>query len=272
MLVVGVCSLKGGVGKTSITLGLASAAMAADVATLVIDLDPQADATTGLDVVSTPRRNAADVLRKPKRSIIDEAVVPSGWTPDSPGRVDVLMGTSELAALDALTPSGQVDPTLAAALPTALGKLPAPYDLVLIDCPPNLAALTRTGLGSSDRALVVCEPGLFSVAAADRALKAVAELRDAGAERLQPLGVVVNRFRLRRREHTYRVAELRSLFGPLVLNPVIDERSVLQQAQGAGRAIHEWPTASGREMAATFDRLLARVLRSANTRPARRKK
>ncbi len=272
MLVVGVCSLKGGVGKTSVTLGLASAAMAAHVPTLVIDLDPQSDVTTGLDVITSPKKDIADVLRKPKRSVIEDAVVPSGWTADSPGRVDVLCGSRRLAALDALLPDGTVDSGLAAALPTVLQKLPAPYDLVLIDCPPNLAALTRTGLASSDRALVVCEPGLFSVAAADRALRAVEEVRANGAGQLQPLGVVVNRFRLRRREHSYRLAELRQLFGPLVLSPVIDERSVLQQAQGAGRAIHEWPTMSGREMAATFDKLLARVLRSARTKPARRKK
>ncbi len=263
MLVVSVCSLKGGVGKTSIAVGLASAALSRNVATLVVDLDPQADATTGLDVLTTRTADAADVLARPKRSVVDEAIVPSGWTADSPGRVDVLLGSHRLAALDALRPDGTVDPELLAALPTALGKLPAPYELVLIDCPPNLAALTTTALAASQRALVVCEPGLFSVAAADRALRAIDDVRTSQGVDVQPLGLVVNRYRQRRREHAYRLSELRSLFGPLVLNPVIDERSVLQQAQGAGRPIHEWPTLPGREMAAVFDRLLDRVLRAA---------
>ncbi|MFV0461205.1 MAG: ParA family protein [Actinomycetales bacterium] len=266
MLIVSVCSLKGGVGKTSITLGLASSAMARDVRTLVVDLDPQADATTGLDVVSAPKHDLADVLQKPKRSVIEDALAPSGWTADSPGRVDVLVGSHRLAALDALRSDGSVEPKLAAALPTALGKLSTRYDLMLLDCPPNLAALTRTGLAASQRALIVGEPGLFSVAAADRALKAVEDVRRHGAKDLQPLGIVVNRFRARRREHAYRVTEMRALFGPLVLSPVIDERSVLQQAQGAGRAIHDWPTAPGKQMAGTFDKLLDRVLRAAPKR------
>lgn len=268
MVVLAVCSLKGGVGKTSVTLGLASAAMARSVATLVIDLDPQADATSGLDVVTAPGHDAADVLRKPKRSVIDDAVAASGWTPDSRGRVDVLMGSTRLAALDALRSDGTVDPALGAALPIALSKLPAPYELVIIDCPPNLAALTTTALAASDRAMIVAEPGLFAVAAADRALKVIEGLRTESS-RLQPLGIVVNRYRAGRREHAYRVAELRQLFGPLILSPVLDERSVLQQAQGAGRAIHSWPTMSGRDVAASFDKLLDRVLRSApSTRKA----
>lgn len=261
MLVVAVCSLKGGVGKTSITLGLASAALDRHIPTLVIDLDPQADATTGLDVLTAPPKDTADVLAHPKRTVVENAISASGWSPDSPGQLDLMMGSHRLAAKDALLPDGTVDEQLKAALPAALTKLPARYDLVLIDCPPNLAALTRTGLAASNRALIVSEPGLFSVAAASRALAAVEEIRS-GAPHLQPLGIVINRYRQRAREQTYRVAELRSLFGPLILSPVIDERSALQQAQGAGRPIHRWPTPMGEEVADQFDRLLDRVLRS----------
>lgn len=257
MLVLAVCSLKGGVGKTSVVLGLASAALARDLPTLVVDLDPQGDATTGLDVV-TAKTCVADVLQRPRRRVVAAAVTPSGWTPDSPGRVDVLAGGPSSAAFD--VPDATPDALLS--LAAGLGKLPQEYRLVLVDCPPNLAGLTRTGLVASRRALVVSEPGLFSVGAADRALRAVHAVREQQAPQLQPLGVLLNRVRARSVEHAHRVAEMRRLFGALVLTPVLPERSALQQSQGAATPLHLWHTPAAQEMAGLFDALLTRALRA----------
>ena len=261
MLVVSVCSLKGGVGKTSVVLGLASAAMAQHVPTLVVDLDPQADATTGLDVLSARAGDVATAMQRPKRRVVEDSISPSGWTAGTPGRLDVMLGSHNAADLDGVDAGGQVDAERLQALPSALKKVSSPYELVLIDCPPNLGALTRSGLAASDRAVVVCEPGLFSVAAAERALRVIEDLRTTTSPQLRPAGVVVNRYRERRKEHEFRVNELRSLFGNHVLSPVLPERSVLQQAQGAGRPIHEWPGQPARELAKLFDELLTRVRR-----------
>src|SRR3954451_10182224 len=92
VIVVSVCSLKGGVGKTSVVLGLASAALAKGVPTLVVDLDPQADATTGLDVVSG-ESDVATLLGNPRRKILDAAVRTSGWAGAEPGLLDALPGS-----------------------------------------------------------------------------------------------------------------------------------------------------------------------------------
>lgn len=269
MLVVGVCSLKGGVGKTSVVLGLASAALSRDLPTLVVDLDPQSDATTGLDVVSNRPCDLVDVFHRPRRRVLEQAVGPSGWTADSPGRIDVLTGARRLLDpdVDRAVDLAGTRPT-ATALGQALGRLPAPYDLVLIDCPPNLGALTRAGLGCADGAVIVCEPGLFAVAAADRSMQVLEELRAQPEVTVRPLGVVVNRYKARHREHAYRVRELRELFGGLVLEPVLPERSVLEEAQGAGRPIHDWPTSPARTLAAQFDDLLTAILHSAHQPPS----
>ena len=80
MLVLAVCSLKGGVGKTSVTLGLASGAHARGLRTLVVDLDPQGDVTTGLAVAEEPSTTLADVLEDPRAKVVRSAVVPSGWS------------------------------------------------------------------------------------------------------------------------------------------------------------------------------------------------
>jgi chromosome partitioning protein len=256
VIVVSVCSLKGGVGKTSVVLGLASAALARGVPTLIVDLDPQADATLGLDVTEEHSSNVATVLGASRRNIIKTTVVPTGWAPEG-GAVDVLPGSGDIAALD--RPNGS-ERTLAR-LAHALGSLEG-YKLVLVDCPPSLGTITRSGLGASQRAIVVTEPALFSVTAADRALHAVDQVRRTSAPSLQPLGVLVNRYRERSPEHRYRLQELGEMFGPLVLGPSIRERSALQQAQGASQPIHRWPGAPAQELAGAFDAHLARILRA----------
>ena len=135
-------------------------------------------------------------------------------------------------------------------LEEALAHVEADYDLVLIDCAPSLNALTRTAWAASDRVAVVTEPGLFSVAAADRALRAIEEIRRGLSPRLQPLGIIVNRARVQSLEHQFRIKELRDMFGPLVLSPQLPERTSLQQAQGAAKPLHIWPGDSAQEMAA----------------------
>lgn len=256
MLTVAVFSLKGGVGKTSIALGLASAALARDLPILVIDLDPQADATAGLDVISTAP-GLVKVLKRPRRKTVEAAVVPSGWTPDSTGRVDLLGAGAALARWDG---PDSVAPNTNA-LRTALRKLPHDYALVLFDCPPNLGGLTRAALAASDRGLVVAEPGMFSVTAADRALRLIDDLRRTHAPQLQPLGILVNRVR-RTSEHRYRITELSTLFGPLILTPHVPERADTQRAQGEGRPIHQTDGAGATAIARDLDSLLDRTIRS----------
>jgi len=261
-----VCSLKGGVGKTSVVLGLASAALHRGLSALVVDLDPQADATTALDVPVDHDGTVSQVLSSPRPRNLEHAILPSGWAADGEGTLDVLCGSADSAALDGPRPTDRAVHRLADTLALVEG-----YRLVLVDCPPSFGALTRSALVASGRAVVVTEPALFSVTAADRALKAIDELRRGPARGLQPLGVLVNRFRDRSPEHRYRVAELSEMFGPLVLSPALAERSALQQAQGASQPIHSWPGKAAGELAEAFDTHLSRLVRSGSRkRPAGR--
>lgn len=253
--VLGVCSLKGGVGKTSITLGLASAALASGLRTLVVDLDPQADTTLSLGATGAAAQDVAAVLDNPADYVVKSALAVSSWDPDL---LDVLMGSAESARHDGPTFAHRLG-----RLATGLETLDEDeYDLVLVDCPPSLGGLTRQGLTACDRAIVVTEPGLFSVTAAGRAFKAIDELRRTSAPDLQPLGVVINRVRARSSEQAYRQQELEEMYGPLILSPIIPERAAMQQAQGAGRAIHDWPGAPAAELAQGFDTILARAMRA----------
>jgi chromosome partitioning protein len=258
VLVLGVCSLKGGVGKTSVTLGLASAALERGLRTLVVDLDPQGDSTLALAVAPGTHLDVSAVLDDPRAETVHGAIAPSGW---ADGGLDVLVGSAAGMRHDAIDEAGRDVDRLRFALSWVNG-----YDLVLIDCPPSLGGLTRKGLTASDRAVVVTEPGLFSVMAVGRAMRTIDELRRGPATALQPLGVVVNRVRARSVEQAFRLEELRGLYGPLVLTPQIPERAALQQAQGAAQPVHAWPGQAAAELARVFDELLDRALRAPATR------
>ncbi len=260
MHVLSVSSLKGGVGKTTVTLGLASAAFAKGLRTLVVDLDPQSDVSTGMDITVAGHLNVADVLATPREKVVRSAIASSGWTKGKSGTVDVMIGSPSSIHFDGPHPKSSRDIWR---LEEGLAHIETDYDLVLIDCAPSLNLLTRTAWAASDRVAVVTEPGLFSVAAADRALRAIEEIRRGSAPRLQPLGIIVNRMRVQSHEHQFRLKELHDMFGPLVLSPELPERTSLQQAQGAARPLHMWPGDNAKEMADKFDELLVRIMRTA---------
>lgn len=255
--VLTISSLKGGVGKTTVTLGLASAAFSLGLRTLVVDLDPQSDVSTGLDVnPSAETKNIADILENPK--LVRQAILPSGWNKHHDGAIDLLLGSPSAINYDGPHPTMREIWKLEEALASVEGD----YDLVLIDSSPSLNALTRIAWAASDRVLIITEPGLFAVAAADRALRALEEIRTGISPRLEALGIVVNRTKPQSMEHQFRIRELREMFGELILDPQLPERTSMQQAQGAAKPLHMWPGESVQEMAGYFDKLLSIVLDS----------
>lgn len=263
MQTVAVLSLKGGVGKTTVVLGLASAAVRRGIRTLVVDLDPQCNATATLEPEDT-KATLSDVLATPEPAVLEAAISPTSWGDD----LDVLVGSEDAESHNVPNPDAERLAGLSRAV-EALSELvddgDLPYQLVLLDCPPSLAQLTRSALYAADRALLVTEPTMFAVAGVQRAFEAVQAER-AHNPRLQPLGVVVNRVRARSHEHQFRIEELREIFGPLVMPVALPDRLAVQQAQGACMPIHDWGTPGAREVALGFNLLLAKVMRAGRRR------
>ena len=261
MRTVAVLSLKGGVGKTSVVLGLAGAALQRKIRTLVVDLDPQGNCTVTLDPGAT-KATVADVLADPRRSVLRDAIAPSAWGDG----LDVLVGSEQTEAHNRPDPDHAGLRRLDHALST-LDTVPvdAPYRLVLLDCPPSLGQLTRSALVAAEGALLVTEPTIYAVAGVQRAFEAVQHEREHNPD-LHLLGVVVNRVRMRSSEHDYRINELREIFGPLVLPTVLPDLAAVQHAQGAGLPIQRWGTPGGRQLSVALDVLLTRVLRSSRLR------
>ncbi|AXB48096.1 ParA family protein [Amycolatopsis albispora] len=259
MHTVAVLSLKGGVGKTTVALGIASAALRRGSRTLVADLDPQGNATASLDPPLTDA-TLAEVLETPHRAMLERAIAPSVWN----DQLDVLVGSEDLEQLNEPGPENRRLENLSRAL-DELHREPLrgdPYELVILDCPPSLGRLTKSALVAADSALLVTEPTMYAVAGAERALDAIEEIRDRMNPGLRPVGVLVNKLRVRSHEHQFRIAELRESFGSLVMPTAIPDRLAIQQAQGACVPIHEWNSPGAQEIALTFNMVLAKILRS----------
>ncbi len=258
MHVLSVSSLKGGVGKTTIALGLASAALNRGMRVLVIDVDPQCDATTGLSATSEFGTSVAEVIQGPKALVVRRAIVESHWSHSKDSKMDVMVGSPRILMLD--SPKPTIEEVWR--LEQALSHVESDYDLVIIDTPPSINALTRTAWVASDRVILVSEPSFYSVVAADRARRAIQEIKENISSRLDLLGVVVNRYRPQSQEHEFRLGELKELFGDQLLMPYFEERAALQQATGAARPIHSWPSDAASELAKGFDWILANALES----------
>ena len=257
VIAISVLSLKGGVGKTSVALGLAGAAAKRGLKVLVIDLDPQGNATSILQA-RHGRGSAASVLAHPTVESLQTAVTKTAWS-FKEGRVDVVGSDADLIRFDAWTGKRTFVPKLARALKRLEG-----YDVVIIDCPPSLGALTREALAASRLAVVVTTPSYFGAQGAERAIDEIKEIRSTVNPDLQFAGIVVNRLREKTEEHRYRKRELIAIHGPgAVLKPSVPERVALQQAESTGEPISSVKSAGARDVAKVFDKQMARLLKMA---------
>ncbi|WP_413250661.1 ParA family protein [Sinomonas flava] len=262
MQVVSISSLKGGVGKTSVTTGLASAALAAGIPTLVVDLDPHADASTALGVAADGKLEIGRMLKSPRRAFLEDNVVPSAWVRRAAalaGRQNRVLDVAYGGSLSSVYDRPDLGRRDLRRLDMVLNGVEG-YGLVLVDCPPSLNGLTRMAWSASNRVLLVAEPGLFSVAGTERTLRAIQVFKQEYAPRLSPAGIVANRVRPSSTEHGYRLEEMRQMFGPLLLSPHVPELANWQQIQGAAHAVHHWPGEAARGTAAIYDELLSTIL------------
>jgi cellulose biosynthesis protein BcsQ len=253
VLVVTVVSLKGGVGKTTVALGLAGAAAARGLRTLLVDLDPQSNATLALDP-TTATFTSSDVLADGRAGVLQQAVSATGWDE----RLFVVPSEPTLEHRNHPVDGRGGEHRLRTAMQGLTG-----FDLVLVDTPPSLGELTKNALAASTRAVVVTEPTAFAVAGAAMALEAVEIVRGGFNLRLRPAGIIVNRYRARSAEHRYRYTELVDAYGALVLEPVLPDRSAVVSAAGAHVAIQHWPSPGARDITRALDAHLTHVVASA---------
>ncbi|KHE74185.1 hypothetical protein AS25_08420 [Kocuria marina] len=253
-MIVTVGNNKGGVGKTGVLTQLAAALVRAGHNVLVVDLDPQGNASRQLgwtDDHESPAPTIGDALRDATKGIAVDALVKaadlsSGFGADLlPSRVDLENRINEAAKIGA-----------AMRLKKVLAGWTDDYDVVLIDTPPSLGHLTQMALAASDVAVGVTQPEFDSIEAVTRFRSFVEEhAEDLANPELRSAGVIVNLYK-KINEHSYQLEGLQDLVGPgEILDPIIPERSVIKEAAAAAASLAEYKTPAGRQMTGLFDQL-----------------
>ena len=240
-----VVNQKGGVGKTTVSLVLGVAAARRGSRVLLVDLDPQASATMVLGATDS-RPTLADVMREPAASSLADTVVTTDWG------FDLAPAERALRDVDTGRPADNH-----ASLTRHTDAL-AEYDLVLIDCPPNLGALTIDALATASRALVVTEPTFLAVHALEELLDSIHYVTSHQNRSLELAGVVLNRVETTA-EHKRSVADLEGRFGSEVWQPYITKRAVLQDAMRQGVPPQDLRSHYAEEITELFAALAARL-------------
>jgi chromosome partitioning protein len=254
---VALVNQKGGVGKTSVTLGLASAAWAAGDRVLVVDLDPQGSATWLLGVEPDDRlTSVADVLTGGRHSRAGDAIVMSSWG----DQVHLLPAAPRLAAYDGPVQLRSRKDRLDG-LATAVAPLTDQYDAILIDCPPNLGILTMTGLVASEHALIVVEPSVLSIRGIPAVTSAVDELWSRTGAHVALAGVIVNKLPALSSDAERQFHGLgQASDGVPVWRPAVPQRVAVPKAASARQPVHAIGS-QATDVADAFDHLWLRLRR-----------
>ncbi|NNE72747.1 MAG: ParA family protein [Acidimicrobiales bacterium] len=254
---------KGGVGKTTVVLGLAAAAWAAGRRCVVIDLDPQGNATSGLGLWDI-QPNVETALAADRPGALTEVLVPATWQSSRTVHRD---GFDEVVptAVPLVAPSSPAlavrEPQLANDPIGAQDRLAVTmqgldHDVVLIDCPPSLGLLTVNGLFAADRALVVTEPGAWASDGVGQIVRTVGRVATRRPTPLELAGIAVNRLG-RTRDARYWHEQLVDEYPEQCFAP-IHLRAALPEAAAQSLPIHALGARPGApEAAAEFDELFS---------------
>ncbi|MBO59510.1 MAG: AAA family ATPase [Actinomycetota bacterium] len=255
MTSIAIVNQKGGVGKTSVTLGLASSAARKGLKTLIVDLDPQGNATTGLGVFE-PSRGVVNILEEEIVGGISEFSEIANW-PSSCGQVPFLAASTP--DLSVCEPRLATDP-LGAQNRLSLSLEGANWPLVIVDCPPSLGLLTVNALFAVDSTLVVTEPGAWSVDGVARMIQTIEKIQTRRIDAKPKIaGIAVNRLG-RTRDDSYWNEKLEEAYSAYQL-PKIHLRTALAEASAQSLPIHGLGNRPGAaEAAAEFDQLLTLLL------------
>ena len=230
-----VANQTGGVGKTTTTVNVAAALAQRGLDVLVLDLDPQGNASTALGIDHAPGvKNIYDVLvgGEPLANVVQSS--PLDRLTVAPATIDLAGAEIELVPLVAR--EGR--------LKRALAAYDRPYDYVLIDCPPSLGLLTVNALVAAEEILIPIQCEFYALEGLGQLLTNVKLVRSHLNERLRVSAILLTMYDARTRLAEQVVSEVRSHFGEVVLETTIPRSVRISEAPGYGQTVLTYDPAS----------------------------
>lgn len=222
--VIAIANQKGGVGKTTTTINLAAGLREFGYKVLVIDFDPQGNASTGLGVPAELRKKTSYDLLLEQALVLDliqDSTVPG---------ISVCPANADLASADIELVSSEKRSFLLSDAVSEAGFLAAGFDFVLVDCPPSLSLLTVNALVAAESVLVPLQSEFFALEGLSQLMLTIRDIRKSANPRLRIEGVLVTMTDSRNRLSQQVEADARANLGDMVFATTIPRNVRVSEA------------------------------------------
>lgn len=236
---IAVANEKGGVGKTATVLNLGGALALEGRRVLIVDMDPQFNATLGLGIAPGDIRHSVyELIDAPGAVPASQAVLPTRWK-----NLDILPSVSDLAGaeVELVRVKGREN-----RLKEGTAGLEADYDFIILDTPPSLSLLTVNVFAAADEVLVPCQTQPYAFGALTELFDTMAAIRRGINPKLKTTGIVATFFDQRTRVSQTILDRLRHdpTYGPLMFATVIRANTTLAKSAEAGKPVVFYRTGS----------------------------